>query len=268
MNQLEKLRLQWNDFQENLNSSFKQLRNDEELSDVTLVSDDGGCVGAHKVVLALSSPFFSNILKRSKNSHPFVFLRGVKKDALLAMLDFLLKGETDVFQDDLDQFLSLTEDFQLNSLIVTGSDPGQKNKDLDISSSTKKLHLTPTSMGDRNINRKKEAKSIKVESKPRLYNESSSEMRLVNNQLDGMKPKQLDEQVKSMIESSGKSMTVGNTKRKVLICKVCGKEGQLGHIRSHIEANHIVGVAHTCGSCGKTFRSREKLRLHKRKHHA
>ena len=74
MSHSEKLRLQWNDFQENLNSSFKQLRIDEELSDVTLVSDDGGCVGAHKVVLALSSPFFSNILKRSKNSHPFVFL--------------------------------------------------------------------------------------------------------------------------------------------------------------------------------------------------
>ena len=71
------------------------------------------------------------------------------------MLDFLYKGETDVFQDDLDQFLSLTEDFQLNSLIVTGSDPGPKNKDLTISSSTKKLHLTPTSMGDRNINREK-----------------------------------------------------------------------------------------------------------------
>merc|ERR1712012_217515 len=135
MSHSEKLRLQWNDFQENLDSSSKQLRNDEELSDVTLVSDDGGCVGAHKVVLALSSPFFSNILKRSKNSHPFVFLRGVKKDALLAMLDFLYKGETDVFQDDLDQFLSLAEDFQLKGL--TGSDQGQKDEDLDISSATK-----------------------------------------------------------------------------------------------------------------------------------
>ena len=267
MSHSEKLCLQWNDFQENLNSSFKQLRNDEELSDVTLVSDDEGFVGAHKVVLALSSPFFMNLLKRSKNSHPFVFLRGVKKDALLAMLDFLYKGETNVFQDDLEQFLSLAEDFQLNSLIVTGSDQGQKNKDLDISSSTK-LHSTPTSMGDRNINCEKEAKSIKVEGEPRLYNESSSEMRLANNQLDSMEPKQLDEQIKSMIENTGRNMTVGNTKRKVLICKVCGKEGQLGHIRSHIEANHIVGVAHTCGSCGKTFRAREKLRLHKRKHHA
>ena len=137
MSHSEKLRLKWNDFQENLNSSFKQLRNDDELSDVTLVSDDGGCVGAHKVVLVLSSPFFMNLLKRSKHSHPFVFLRGVKKNTILAMLDFLYRGEANVLQDDLDQFLSLAEDFQLKGL--TGSDQDQKNRDLDISSSTK-LH--------------------------------------------------------------------------------------------------------------------------------
>ena len=111
MSHSEKLRLQWNDFQENLNSSFKQLRNNEELSDVTLVSDDGGYVGAHKVVLALSSPFFMNLFKRSKNSDPFVFLRGVKKDILLAMLDFLYKGETNVFQDDLDHLFHLQKIF-------------------------------------------------------------------------------------------------------------------------------------------------------------
>ena len=135
--------MQWNDFQENINSSFKQLRNNEELSDVTLVSDDGGYVGAHKVVLALSSPFFMNLFKRSKNSDPFVFLRGVKKDTLLAILDFLYKGETNVFQSDLDQFLSLAEDFQLKGL--TGSDQDQKYRDLDTRSSTK-LHSKPTSI--------------------------------------------------------------------------------------------------------------------------
>ena len=41
MGSSEKLCLQWNDFQANLNSAFKELRHDTELSDVTLVSDDG-----------------------------------------------------------------------------------------------------------------------------------------------------------------------------------------------------------------------------------
>ena len=93
------------------------------------------------------------------------------------MLDFLYKGETNVFQDDLDQFLSLAEDFQLKGL--TGSDQDQKNRELDINSSTK-LHSKPTSMGDRNRNHEKGAKSIEVERRTQLHNDSSSEMRLAN----------------------------------------------------------------------------------------
>ena len=265
MSHSEKLFLQWNDFQENLNSSFKQLRIDEELLDVTLVSDDGGSVGAHKVVLASSSPFFMNLLKRSKHSHPFVFLKGVKKNTILAMLDFLYKGEANVFQDDLDQFLSLADDFQLKGL--TGSDQGQKDDDLDISSSTK-LHSRHTYVGDKRESREIYANPIKVESKLRLHNESSSELRRANqnSQLVSLEPSQLDEQIKSMIENSGKSMTVGNTSRKVITCKVCGKEGQLGNIRKHIEAKHI-GITRSCDICGKIFESIDGLRLHKNKEH-
>ena len=68
MNMAEKLCLQWNDFKENVSSSFGELREDADLTDVTLVCEDGKQVDAHKVVLASSSPFFKDILKRNK--HP------------------------------------------------------------------------------------------------------------------------------------------------------------------------------------------------------
>ena len=58
MNQLEKLRLQWNDFQENLSSAFGGFRNDQDFADVTLACEDGTQIKTHKVILALSSPFF------------------------------------------------------------------------------------------------------------------------------------------------------------------------------------------------------------------
>ena len=57
----DKLRLQWNDFKENISSAFGDLRQDNELTDVTLVSEDGQQVEAHKVVLVASSPFLLNI---------------------------------------------------------------------------------------------------------------------------------------------------------------------------------------------------------------
>ena len=60
----EKLCLQWNDFKENVIGSLSNLKDDKDFLDVTLASDDGKQVEAHKVVLVMSSPFFQNLLKR------------------------------------------------------------------------------------------------------------------------------------------------------------------------------------------------------------
>ena len=54
----EKLCLKWNDFQDNINTAFGNLRNDQDFSDVTLVCEDGEQVEAHKIILQSASPFF------------------------------------------------------------------------------------------------------------------------------------------------------------------------------------------------------------------
>ena len=82
MQNSEKLCLKWNDFQENINSAFGSLRNDKEFSDITLVCEDGTQVEAHKVILASSSPFFMEILKRNKHAHPLIYMRGIKAETL------------------------------------------------------------------------------------------------------------------------------------------------------------------------------------------
>ena len=85
----EKLCLQWNDFQENIKSAFGNLRVDNDFVDVTLVSEDGQQVEAHKVILAASSPIFQKLLARNKHPHPLIYLRGMKAHDLLAILNFL-----------------------------------------------------------------------------------------------------------------------------------------------------------------------------------
>merc|ERR1711936_1173219 len=112
----EKLCLQWNDFKDNISSAFGDLREDQEFTDVTLACEDGQQVEAHKVVLIASSPFFLNILKRNKHTHPLIFMRGVKSENLTAMVDFFYHGETNVFQENLDSFLVLAEELQLKGL--------------------------------------------------------------------------------------------------------------------------------------------------------
>ena len=85
----EKLCLQWNEFKENIVGSFQRLKEDHDFSDVTLVCEDGKQVEAHKVVLACSSPVLQNILKRNKHVHPLLYMRGMKSEDLLAILEFL-----------------------------------------------------------------------------------------------------------------------------------------------------------------------------------
>ena len=66
----DKLCLKWNDFQENISTSFGKLRQDGNFSDVTLVCEDGEQIGSHKVILAALSPFFAKLLEKKRPPTP------------------------------------------------------------------------------------------------------------------------------------------------------------------------------------------------------
>ena len=126
----EQLCLQWNDFQSNINRAFRNLREDNDFNDVTLVCEDGTQVEAHKVVLATSSPVFQNLLRRNKHNHPLIYMRGMKSHDLQAIVDFLYCGEANVFQQNLDSFLALAEELQLKGLMEKSEDQGEKNEEV------------------------------------------------------------------------------------------------------------------------------------------
>ena len=113
----EKFCLKWNDFQTNINNSFRKLRCADDFYDVTLVSDDQKQVSAHKVVLSTSSEYFKNILKSNKHSHPLLCLNGVNSKDLNNILDYMYNGEIQVYQENLDPFLQIAQRFQLEGLI-------------------------------------------------------------------------------------------------------------------------------------------------------
>ena len=116
----EKLCLQWNDFQDNIGN----LREDNDFADVTLACEDGEQVEAHKVILAASSPFFQNLLRTNKHSHPMVYMRGMKSEDMIAILDFLYYGQASIFQENLDSFLAIADELQVKGLM------GTKNEEL------------------------------------------------------------------------------------------------------------------------------------------
>ena len=124
----EKLCLQWNEFQENIKSAFRAFRDDNDFADVTLVCEDGQQIKAHKVILAASSPFFQKLLGLNKHPHPLVLMRGMKSSDLWPILDFLYHGEANVFQESLDSFLAIAQEFQLKGL-ESSNDQQESNRE-------------------------------------------------------------------------------------------------------------------------------------------
>jgi len=107
--------LKWSNFESNLSDAFKELRDEKDLFDVTLACDDRQ-VAAHKVVLSACSPFFRNILRRNPHPHPLLYIKGVKYDDLLSMLNFMYLGEVNIVQDELSSFLAVAEELRIKGL--------------------------------------------------------------------------------------------------------------------------------------------------------
>ena len=249
----EKLCLQWNDFQENIKSAFGSLREDNDFTDVTLACEDGQQVEAHKVILAASSPFFQKLLGRNKHPHPLIYMRGMKSEDLLAIVDFIYRGEANVFQENLDSFLAIAEELQLKGLMGKTDEQVENckedEKSLPSTFSSKNVNIPETAVQrlapNKNIHIVEENRSLAI---PGSFSGDLEE---------------LEERVISMMEKSQNYLGRQGFAQR---CKVCGKEGRGNHIKDHIEANHLEGVVIPCNLCDKTFRSRDSLRHHKRQH--
>ena len=85
----EGVNLRWTDFATTVTSSFEVLRKEEDLFDMTLISDDEIQIPSHKLVLSASSTFFKSILKRSSSNHPFLFLGKVNSRILHSVLEYI-----------------------------------------------------------------------------------------------------------------------------------------------------------------------------------
>merc|ERR1712129_668934 len=245
--------LKWNDFQENALSSFGTLRDDMEFTDVTLACEDGQQLQAHKVILASSSPFFLNLLRRNKHPHPLIYMRGLNSEDLLAMIDFLYCGEANVYQENLESFLAVAEELQLKGLMGSGAEKEVEENKLPRKKKTSKQKQTNSEMF---------SSIAKEETTPPLERTVA-----VTDYSASADLQELDDKIKSMMEATGKTIFSGNKNRNVFVCQVCGKEGPWNSIRDHIEAHHITGVSHTCNICGKISRSRHAVSDHKSKAH-
>ena len=251
---MEKFCLKWNDFQANASRSFKFLRKENDFYDVTLVSDDQKHMSAHKLVLSACSEYFRNILKQSKQAiHPYLCLEGVSSSDLNNIMDYIYNGELQIYQDDLDRFLTVAQRFQLEGVIGNEKDEEKNQLNEKNEPITEKLGVQSNDHTSYN-------KLDWIENEHTVGN--GNEQPLVSKSQD--KPltvissdfsstQELDQKLEEYFYRDQDGL---------FKCCQCGKEcKKRGHILEHVEI-HVDNLSFPCQLCDKTFRSRNTRKIH------
>ena len=184
-------------------------------------------------------------------------MRGVKSDDLLAIVDFLYRGEANVYQENLDSFLAIAEELQLKGLM------GKSDENVMADFLGDGKYQASEAMQvfeDKLVNN---PKNILPSSQAIVNINSTTELGrtvTVSDQFSG-DIDELEERVMSMIEKSENRLE-NQRHRREYVCKVCGKQGEIQQIKEHIEANHLKGISIPCNHCDKYFSSRASLRNH------
>ena len=240
-----------------------------------------------------------NILKMNKNPHPFIYMRGMKSEDLVAIVDFLYFGEAELEEDNLDAFLALAEELKVTGLTTQGSAAAASKKTKKVVKESKMIQDIPKNrspkeeLGHERVKGEElfevEANGGEVESeeeiveiletnKPELLVETDAILRTIAEDFNEEFPKEMADEidigtkVRSMMDFSENlvmsNKKPGTTMGRARVCKVCGKEGVMAAILSHIETKHIAKVASPCDICGIISKSRSGLIQHKLKKHS
>ena len=253
----EKFALSLNDFTANAARCISRLRESDAFQDVTLVGDDKKQINAHKVVLSSCSGYFDSILRHNQHAHPLLCLDGVDSKDLTNVMDYIYKGELKIYHEELDRFLNVARKFELEGLLVSGTEDNDLNTEL------------------RN-------EEILVASKDKFdpqENEIFNTMEIINDQK--FKPvqntNQLDLSFKSnMIMESPEFQSIeeldeaiSNKYKKTsggYQCSICNKiQKYSSHMKEHVEL-HFDGLLFQCKICEKKHKSRNVLRQHLYRH--
>ena len=111
----EKYTLNWDTFATRSTELLSELYSTSSFSDVTLVCNGQTQFKAHKFVLSACSSVFRNIFSDNISS-PYVYLRGINKEEMDSLLQFMYIGQTTLCHDRLNEFLNVAKELDVQEI--------------------------------------------------------------------------------------------------------------------------------------------------------
>ena len=134
---VEKFNISWDSFLFHGKDLFRELKETQNFSDVTLVSDDQYQFKAHKFILSYCSAVFRSILSGNPQNST-IYLRGIHHEVLKSILEFIYLGETTFHKERMDDFISTAKDLNIKEIGEDVDDiSGKKSDDVQHQESDK-----------------------------------------------------------------------------------------------------------------------------------
>ena len=261
----EKLNLNWHTFEDHVKEMLHEMMKSDELTDVTLVSDDKQEFKAHKVVLSSCSSVFKSIINNHHQNNPIIYLRGIQHQEMESVLEFMYLGKATFHPERMDEFLNVAKNLEIKTLL---NYVDSEKKEFDKND----VNTEPTN------------EPGEKENFAKLPNEHSldNEELLPKNSLLSTKPQgrgkkwDTDSDGKYTCEKCQKQFAKQKSFRIHIesihegvkhACMQCNFEAtQKTHLRIHIQAKHE-GVVYECEYCTKKYTLKSKLTRHIQSQH-
>ena len=285
-NNLNKFSLTWNDFNSRVSRSLKSFRHNQELCDVTLVTEDEVLISAHKVIISACSDFFRELFKKVNHSSPLLYLSEINSKHLNYILDYVYNGEVKLLEDDVEMFIKSAEKLKIHGLRVNAVESSQSEENVkskvghvvSVETLTECVNVATklentVSKDDSNVDNEhkttEDEVEVDVEMKKLLAEindlttiredaETSADGTEENETADKRIKVSSREEYKEIAESLVHVMEDG-----LHSCKKCGYGTSVkARMMTHIE-KHVEGLQYQCDICQKNYRSKNSLKVHK-----
>ena len=265
----ENYSLTWHAYSDHLKNMMKEMMMNDDLADVTLVTEDKKQIKANISVLSACSPVFKDILKKENNTSSFIYLRGIHSAEMESIIQFIYLGQATFNEERINELLAVGRSLEIKDLCYAVTETDDIAQDDETSPCV--LDASTEEVGEITNQKRKQNQELSVKDEyeceqcDRKYDRKSHLNRHRRTVHEGAKFScdQCDYQFpqKSSLTTHIQSKHLGVK----YPCNQCDLQfsQKVGLIR-HIESKHE-GVKYTCDHCNYQFSLPNNLLVHIKK---